>query len=58
MAQRGAGQTIYIVNAKHDPNIGPSWPRFNSSPVRPSRSNRHPSTATTAPAADGGQQQQ
>lgn len=29
-AQLGAGQTIYIVNARHDPNIGAELAAFNS----------------------------
>ncbi len=46
-AQLGAGQTIYIVNAKHDPNIVAELAAFNSKFSLPSCSNRT-LTATTA----------
>ncbi|MGM9483331.1 S53 family peptidase [Roseateles sp. NT4] len=39
-AQLGAGQTIYIVNAKHDPNIAAELAAFNAKFGLPTCSNR------------------
>lgn len=48
-AQLGAGQTIYIVNAKHDPNIVAELAAFNSKFSLPSCSNRTLTATTTLP---------
>jgi subtilase family serine protease len=50
-AQLGAGQTIYIVNAKHDPNIAAELAAFNSKFGLPSCTTRTLAASATLPLA-------
>ncbi|HEY0955618.1 MAG TPA: putative Ig domain-containing protein [Roseateles sp.] len=50
-AQLGAGQTLYIVNAKHDPNIAAELAAFNSKFGLPSCSMRTLAANATLPLA-------
>ncbi|MDR7332992.1 S53 family peptidase [Roseateles asaccharophilus] len=50
-AQLGAGQTIYIVNAKHDPNIAAELAAFNSKFGLPTCTTRTLAATATLPLA-------
>jgi len=50
-AQLGAGQTIYIVNAKHDPNIAAELAAFNAQFGLPTCTTRTLASGTTLPLA-------
>lgn len=50
-AQLGAGQTIYVVNAKHDPNIVAELAAFNAQFGLPACSSRTLSSSTSLPLA-------
>ena len=50
-AQLGAGQTIYLVNAKHDPNIAAELAAFNAKFGLPTCTSRTLTASTTLPLA-------
>ncbi|MBW8844208.1 MAG: S53 family peptidase [Burkholderiales bacterium] len=50
-AQLGAGQTIYLVNAKHDPNIAAELAAFNAKFGLPTCTSRTLTATTTLPLA-------
>lgn len=50
-AQLGAGQTIYIINAKHDPNIAAELAAFNAKFGLPTCTSRTLTASTTLPLA-------
>ncbi|MCE4556427.1 S53 family peptidase [Pelomonas cellulosilytica] len=50
-AQLGAGQTIYIVNAKHDPNVAAELAAFNAKFGLPTCTTRTLAASTTLPLA-------